>query len=214
MAVDNLNASAILKRTQKLVADGKASVDLPRKLGEVHEHELWKEWVSANGVKFENFSSAVTAKQPFGLGVGQYNGWISVTQLYHLLRGYSAVQLELRKLVADEIQPLAALGAIGRGRNRSSNATSNGRGADYLLARIKRDADDGKKKAIKALDDWASGKHKSVQKAAIAAGIKKVDSDAVRCPIQRIKMYWKRANAQQRQELLEWLDSAEAKLKR
>ena len=52
----------------------------------------------------------------------------------------------------------------------------------------------------------------SVRQAAIAAGIIKVDSDKNRCPIKRIKMYWKRANKTQRAELLKWLKSAEGKL--
>jgi hypothetical protein len=66
-------------------------------------------------------------------------------------------------------KPQAARGEVGKGRpaDRCSNATSIGRGADYLTARIARDRPD-------ILERMKAGEFKSARAAGIAAGIVKV----------------------------------------
>ena len=212
METKKLNAKAFLTQTQKIVSDGKAVVDLPRNLQDIHENELWKEWTAPSGKPFDSFGAAIKTAQPYGLGLGQYNGYITVTQAYALCKSYKERKAELLKLAPDDVEAINENGVKGRCDNVTP-FTRGSNSAEYLLGRMKRDAAGGNKKAIEALEGIRSGRLTSVRKAAIRCGIVKVaDSDSDRCPIKRIKMYWKRANAKQRKELLAWLKSAEAKL--
>lgn len=143
---------------------------------------MWTEWTTSTGGTFGSFNEAITANQPYGLGVGQYHGWISAAQAWALCAGHGNVRKELLKLAADEVEPIAEHGDIGNGRSRDYNvmSTSQGNSAEYLLGRIKREALNGNAKAVEAME-----------------GI--------------TMMYWKRANATERKELLAWLKTAEAK---
>jgi hypothetical protein len=115
---------------------------------------------------------------------------------------------ELLRLAADQVKPIAANGKIGNGRKSSCDnitPTERGTSAAYLLGRLKRDHPE-------VLARLQSGELTSVRKAAIDAGIvKATESDRDRCPVKRIKMYWKRATASERKEFIEWLGTAEAK---
>ena len=210
------NYKSILLNCQKLVTDGKATVDLPRRVGHIFDRETWKHFTKSNGKPFESFIEFLTANQPYGLGCGQYDSWINAAQLWQLCSGHGAVRKALLPLAAEQIKPIAAPSAgTGRGNKTDSNTTRlDGRGAEYLLGRMARDAAKHPNgKAAKALARIKSGELKSVRHAAIYCGIIKVkDSDKDRCPVQRIKMYWKRANEKERGELLKWLETAEAKL--
>ncbi len=199
------NHKAILEHAQKLICDGRATVDLPRELARIYESESWREWSDSKGKPFETFLDALTARQPYGLGVGQYASWIDAAQLWALCTGYSKMRKELLRLAADQVKPIAA-----RGSNQHSGGvdiinSSGGTSAAYLLGRLKRDHPE-------VLARLQSGELTSVRKAAIDAGIvKTTDSDRDRCPVKRIKMYWKRATASERKEFIEWLGTAEAK---
>jgi len=210
------NYKAILNHSQRLISDGKASVDLPREVADIFEDEDWKHFTSSKGKPFDSFIDFVKARQPYGLGVGQYNGWINAAQLWQLCSGHGKVRAALLPLAAEQIKPIAGHGTNQHGgHNNIISSKSQGTSAEYLLGRMARDAAENPNgKAAKALARLKAGELTSVSKAAMACGIIKVkDSDRNRCPINRIKMYWKRANAIQRKELLKWLSSAEAKIK-
>lgn len=97
---------------------------------------------------------------------------------------------QLAQLVVSPASPaslkLAARGEIGRGRNRGSDATSIGRGVEYLVARLKRDHPD-------IVERLAAGEFKSARAAAKAAGIK-VEAT----PLQLLRRTWKRASPAER----------------
>ena len=209
------NYKSILLGGQKLVTDGKATVMLPNFVAGVYERETWKHFTKSNGKPFESFIEFLTANQPYGLGCGQYDSWINAAQLWQVCSGRGAVRKALLPLAAEQIKPIAGHGRPKKGE-KGYNVTlkSRGNSAEYLLGKMARDAAKHPNgKAAKALARIKSGELKSVRHAAIDCGIIKVkDSDKDRCPVQRIKMYWKRANEKERGELMKWLETAEAKL--
>lgn len=200
------NQEAIRRHVQKLVSDGKATCDLPRELNDIYKDEDWKEWTDSKGQPFKDFVSALTARQPYGLGLGQFHDWINAAQLWTLCTGYPQLRKTVLPLAAGQVKAIADHGAIGKGRSSRDDiiiSKAQGTSAEYLLGRIKRDRPD----ILKRLE---SGELTSIRKAAIAAGIVKVkDSDRDRSPVDRIKMYWKRATESEKQELIEWLTVAE-----
>jgi hypothetical protein len=197
-----LDAKLYLKELQKCVSDGKSTVMLPLNLHEIYDSEIWKEWTTPAGRRYKSFLAAITAPQPHGAGIGQHHDWISALQAWHLCTGRKKVREELLKAACKEAKPIAAHGGA---REQGSNSTLKDRGAEYLLGRLKRDHPE-------IVARLASGELTSIRRAAIKAGIIKVPSDRDRCPIQRIKMYWKRANPKQRKEFLAWLKTAESKV--
>ena len=207
------NYKSILLNCQKLVTDGKATVDLPRRVGHIFDRETWKHFTKSTGEPFESFIEYMKAPQPYGAGLGQARGSISAPQLWQLCSGMGKIREALLPLAAEQIKPVAGHGGA---RKQGDNITLKSRGtsAEYLLGKMARDAAKHPNgKAAKSLARIKSGELKSVRLAAIDCGIIKVkDSDKDRCPVQRIKMYWKRANEKQRGELMKWLETAEAKL--
>jgi hypothetical protein len=198
-------------------------VQLPKYLAEIYDDNIWQEWTNAIGEPFESFLDAATANQPYGLGLGQYHGWVSVSQAYELCYGFKRVQRALQKKFVEEKRDeakngkvLAKHGEIGNGRRPDIvRSTQYGNSVEYLMSVMVRNARAGDTKAIAALEGFESGRLTSVRRAAIECGIVEAKgSDKDRCPIQRIKMYWKRANEDQRNELLAWFKTAEAKLTR
>lgn len=197
-----INPLAVLEHTQKIVSDGKAVIDLPRQLDNIREKELWRHWRTASGKQFKTFAAAVSARQPHGIGLGQYHGWITASQAYELCDGFSELQKKLRPLIGREVKPVAKNGTNQHSKRGRDNVTPSGRGnsKEYLLGVLKRDHRD-------IFDKWCDGEFRSVRQAAIKAGIIKVkDTDSNRCPVDRLKMYWKRATKKQRREFLKWVD--------
>lgn len=204
------NSKKLIGQTQELISSN-STLGLIGRIKEIHANEVWREERRANGKPFKTFSEYCTANQPHGLGVGQYNAWINAEALHGMLKGNKAIQDDLMEARVKTAKPLAKRGRP-RGGKGSNTTFSLGRGSEYLLAKMKRAALDGNEDAKLALDRLSSGEITSVVKAAIASGVhKSVQSDKDRCPIQRIKMYWKRANAKERRELRAWLKTAEAK---
>lgn len=202
----NLNSKVMLENTQRIVSDGKAVVDFPRSLNDIYSNDVWQEWTSPSGKPFATFVDAVSAKQPYGLGLGQYNGWIAPMQAYELCKGFTKLRDELLKLCAAKAKPISANGEVGRGRKNSfDNVKPNagGNSSEYLLGRLKRDHPE-------IVERIESGELTSIRKAAIAAGIiKPKDSDSTRSPLSRLKQYWKKASAKECQEFLQWVKDGE-----
>lgn len=206
----------LIDQTQRLIADNKTN-GLVHRILDIHRRELWRELKRANGKDFQTFSEFCTTNQPHGLGVGQYSAWINAEALHGMMKGFSSVQRDLMEARVKTIQPAAKHGELGNGRSRVDNikSTQGGTSSTYLLAKMKRMANDGDEAAADALHRLAIGGPnglKSVRKAAIACGVvKPADSDAERPSVQRMKQYWKKATAAERREFLSWTETPEAK---
>jgi hypothetical protein len=205
---EQLNSKGLLKTAQKCVADGKATVDLPRTLDDFFTGGHWNKVPTASGKPFVSFCEFASSPQPHGLGLGQYNGHITASQAWALCSGHAKLRAELLKLVVDDVQPLAKHGRPTKG-SKGDNITfkpQRGTGAEYLLRKIRTAADGGCPKATKVMEQLRNGELSSVNKAAIKAGVKKAkDSDKDRDPVDRLKMYWKRTNKKQRAAFIDFL---------
>lgn len=209
---EQLNSKGLLKTAQKCVADGKATVDLPRTLDDFFTGGHWNKVPTASGKPFVSFCEFASSPQPHGLGLGQYNGHITASQAWALCSGHAKLRAELLKLVVDDVQPLAKHGGKRTKQVDNINSkTQGGTGAEYLLRKIRTAADGGCPKATKVMEQLRNGELSSVNKAAIKAGVKKAkDSDKDRDPVDRLKMYWKRTNKKQRAAFIDFLvDSGE-----
>ena len=211
---DNLKAHVILKNTQKLVTDGAATVDLPRRMNDALENELFKEWTDSQGRPFETFQDAVSAQQPYGYGIGQYSGWVNAQQAYALSEGYGELRKNLLPLVVAEVEPAAKHGRPKAGEGKGSRTTFNDRGAAYQIATLKRDMEHGKtkklreqcRKAYEILIDPAN--RKAVKTVLRECGLIK-PSRAKSNPeyvMQRAKEHFLNLTADQKAEFRKWLD--------
>ena len=107
---EQLNSTGLLKTAQKCVADGKSTVDLPRTLDDFFTGGHWNKVPTATGKPFRSFCEFASASQPYGLGLGQYNGHITAAQAWALCSGHGKLRAELLKLAVDDVQPLAKNG--------------------------------------------------------------------------------------------------------
>lgn len=125
-------------------------------------------------------------------------GYQSEDELLETEVGLNAGQIKERaQKLAQDAKPLAKHGEVGRGRNRDNDTISNGRGASYLAARLRRDAPE-------ICDRLAAGEFPSVRAAAIEAGIVKVPTAfEVAC-----KAYLK-LDAKDRRGFAEWIQQQE-----
>lgn len=205
----NLKMPVVKKQAQKQIADGRLVLGLPKRLKELYDNEAWVDDRKANGHRFKDFTDYCRTNQPYGLGLGQYNSYATADMVYNMFGSRSEIRKALRPLLGASARKLTKHGTNQHGGVDNIKSSHGGSSREYLLGRLKRDSP-----AI--FQAWCDGEKfngsNSVRQAAIAAGIIKVDSDKNRCPIKRIKMYWKRANKTQRAELLKWLKSAEGKL--
>jgi hypothetical protein len=215
-----LNASVVLSTTQRLIAEKTPQVVamLPQQLEEIRVNELWRKWTRGNGEPFESFAEAMVARQPNGLGLGQYSQWIRPFQVYHLCDAFKDLQKELRHVVVETLPAAVKHGGARRGVGfQVDNVNLNGGGNDkeYLLRKLKRhDAEHGTDFAAQ----WARGKFRSIRSAAIEAGIveakqkiKGEDSDRDRSPVDRVKMYWNRASVAERKAIAKMIRAAGTK---
>ena len=209
-----LNASVVLSTTQRLIAEKTPQVVamLPQQLEEIRVNELWRKWTRGNGEPFESFAEAMVARQPVGLGIGQYSQWIKPFQVYHLCDAFKDLQKALRPVV---VETLPVIGGRGGARRWAGFQTDNislnghGTGEEYLLRRLKKhDVENRTDFAAR----WARGEFRSVRAAAIAAGIVVVkESDRDRSPVDRVKMYWNRASVAERRAIAKMIRAAGTK---
>ena len=204
--------AARLRSAQKCIHEGTATVTLPGSLEHIRENRDWEHWPASNGKPFASFQKWLRASQPFGLGISQYNGNLTAAQCWQLAKGFSELQAELMPLVIDEAEPLAKVGDNQHGGRGCNNGTSSVRGnsPEYLLSRLKREADNGSKAAAESLKRLASGELKSIRQAAIAAGIIKATKKPD--PFERLKADWQEAGEEYRVAFLAFLtDQGEIK---
>lgn len=167
------NYESIRLSHQKLVTDGKATVDLPRRTLHIFEGETWKHFTKSTGEPFESFIDYMKAPQPYGAGLGQARGSISAPQLWQLCSGMGKIREALLPLAAEQIKPVAGHGTNQHSKTGHYNViSSQGNSAEYLLGKMARDAAKHPNgKAAKALARIESGEITSVRQAAIECGI-------------------------------------------
>lgn len=207
-----LNAKAVLKQTQDLVAKSSPEVVamLPQRLDQIRAEKLYRQWPKAGGGTFESFHECVSASQPYGVGLGQHKQWVTPFQVYHLCDGFRDLQMALRQFVAETLPPLGKRGGARRGKGfQSDNVTLNdrGNGEEYLLRRLKKhDAENGTDFAKR----WSKGKFASVRKAAIAAGIVAAKTGGRPLkkhedPVAMIKKLWAKCSGPQKRSVRAWI---------
>lgn len=219
MKEKKLNVDAVWENTQKIVSGVAAGtvVDLPRELDNIRKHGVWKLRRKGDGKSYESFAEAMVDQQPYGLGLGQYHGWIRPFQVHEICDGFAELQKEIRIAATLSARPVAEHGRIGNGRpkSRGDNVTSTFRGnsAEYRLSRMVRDSQDESKvgperrKAVKdALAKYCRGEISINQ--AFREAYHKGDTDANRNEVDRIRMYWNRATVAQRRKIAEMIAAA------
>lgn len=115
--------------------------------GGAREDETWRKVPSGPNrpEPFTSFRRFVEANPPFGLGYS-IKQLRALLQLQHPGEGATeirermeAMRAEVARLIADDVQPAAVQGEIGRGRARESATHSKGRDVAAITARLKRD---------------------------------------------------------------------------
>jgi hypothetical protein len=152
-----------------------------------NRNDGWRQLADAKGKPFPSYSAFCKARKPYGLGR-------DAGEIDALLREGAAKRAPEER--AAEAKPLAGHGnqeGENNSRNRDSDATSVGRGADYLTARIARDRPD-------VLERMKAGEFPSVRAAAIAAGIVKVPT-----PLDVLKRAWAKAGKRERDDFMGWV---------
>ena len=224
MKEKKLNVDAVWENTQKIVSGVAAGtvVDLPRELDNIRKHGVWKSRRKGDGKSYESFAEAMVDQQPYGLGLGQYHGWIRPFQVHEICDGFDELQKEIRVAATLSARPVAErqLGTHGgkagpgRGKKTSDNITRlRGTSAEYRLSRMVRDSQDESKvgperrKAVKdALAKYCRGEISINQ--AFREAYHKGDTDANRNEVDRIRMYWNRATVAQRRKIAEMIAAA------
>lgn len=219
MKEKNLNVDAVWENTQKIVSGVAAGtvVDLPRELDNIRKHGVWKLRRKGDGKSYESFAEAMVDQQPYGLGLGQYHGWIRPFQVHEICDGFAELQKEIRVAATLSARPVAERGVIGNGRAKSRvdnvKSTLGGNSAEYRLSRMVRDSQPESKvgperrKAVKdALAKYCRGEISINQ--AFREAYHKGDTDANRNEVDRIRMYWNRATVAQRRKIAEMIAAA------
>lgn len=113
-------------------------------LADAVKERIWEKLGSA-----QSFVSFVKTPVPEGLGLDETTLTRLIAFPHHhedkdptLRRSLAGMRTEVGRLLREEIKSLPEHGEIGRGRDRDSGTTSNGRGVDYVVARLKRDDPD------------------------------------------------------------------------
>lgn len=222
MKEKKLNVDAVWENTQKIVSGVAAGtvVDLPRELDNIRKHGVWKSRRKGDGNSYKSFAEAMIDQQPYGIGLGQYHGWIRPFQVHEICDGFAELQKEIRIAATLSARPVAEHGN-GKGENnsRKKNRVDNiksvqgGTSAEYRLSRMVRDSQDESKvgperrKAVKdALAKYCRGEISINQ--AFREAYHKGDTDANRNEVDRIRMYWNRATVAQRRKIAEMIAAA------
>lgn len=215
MKEKKLNVDAVWENTQKIVSGVAAGtvVDLPRELDNIRKHGVWKSRRKGDGNSYKSFAEAMIDQQPYGLGLGQYHGWIRPFQVHEICDGFAELQKEIRIAATLSARPVAENGGK-RIKGQSDNVTlERGNSAEYRLSRMVRDSQDESKvgperrKAVKdALAKYCRGEISINQ--AFREAYHKGDTDANRNEVDRIRMYWNRATVAQRRKIAEMIAAA------
>ena len=130
--LEHLLAQNPVERLNQAIMHGgeQAFEVVPIILDKVIAQRLWAAGSDKDGTPFKSFESFVTHRRPQGLES-------NIDELLAFCRRHEEVQ----KLIRGEVEPEREhRGATKEEReNRDSNTTSSGRGATYLLKRLKRD---------------------------------------------------------------------------
>lgn len=117
-------------------------------LAAIVEDETWRHVNGPDDKPFGSFRAFVEAKSPFGLGIDEPE-LRKIIDLRHPHEGVTRIhqrmetmRARVKRLLADGIEPANEHGGDRRsegGKDQGNAATLNGRGVDYVVARLKRD---------------------------------------------------------------------------
>ena len=195
-----MNPEAIRKRLQDLVGNAHDYKNvLPQVLEVVIDHELWKTLTRADGTPFATIGEFLTTHFPHGTGVGQDKNCLSYGDVMKLCQGYSTVVDVLARNA-----PKGKRGGSGSNQHKKVQML----GTEHLLPRGHAKANTTPVLQAKLAEhhpqvwaDFIAGKHKTVNSAAVAAGLVKDSND----PLKRLKENWRKASAKDRKAFLEFL---------
>lgn len=127
-----------VNEAQRRLGEGEASLTdvLPGIIAKILRDGLWKHRTTKDGRAFASFREFC-----------EYKLWWGLECPYDRMRAYCEHNEEARRLLAEELEPVAAHGEIGNGRGRvdNSNSTTESKGGTsqtYTLRRLKRDRPD------------------------------------------------------------------------
>lgn len=179
-----------VNEAQRRLGEGEASLTdvLPGIIAKILRDGLWRDRMTKDGRPFTSFREFC-----------EYKLWWGLECPYERMRQYCDHHDEARRLLAEDVPPLAEHGQIGNGRRRD-NVTSTddeprGNSATYTLRRLKRDNPELAEKVIKG--------EMTAHAAAIAAGIRKQKS-----ALDNLMHWWSKADDRERSEFTRWLHGA------
>lgn len=171
------------------------NLDFPNILHAAIEAKIWEHYRDDNGKPFPNVERWLHYCWPTGVSLGSTRWAFTYEQVMKHCEDHPEVYAVLAKCAPKN----------GRGRPKKEEAEKHTRVCfsrqqplrkPVLSARLAQDYPD-------FYEAFTRGQYKSIRAAAEAAGIVKPGHD----PLPRLKQYWKKATAEQRQAFLEWIDS-------
>lgn len=190
-----MDPEAIRKRLQDLIGNAHNYKNvLPQVLKVVIEHELWRTLARVDGTPFRDIGEFLTTHFPHGTGVGQDKNCLNYAQVMELCQDYPSV--------VDVLAKNAPKGKPGRKKEGDIIAAvppqldrrSGTHTTPVLQAKLA-------EHHPQVWSDFLAGKHKTVNAAAVAAGLVKDSNN----PLKRLKENWKKASAKDRKAFLEFL---------
>lgn len=160
-------------------------------LREFKNEQRWRQLTDRDGRKFRYWRQYVQCPEPYGLGmpVEEAEAVIKARDDKRLLREV----LSAREMAAsDDVPPLRPEAGRPPKNDNGSNTTISdvGRGAAYLVAKLKRDAPE-------FAERLAAGEFKSARACALAAGVIEETT-----PLTKLRRAWKRATPEERTAFL------------
>lgn len=181
-----------VNEAQRRLGEGEASLTdvLPGIIAKILRDGLWRNRLTKDGRPFASFREFC-----------EYKLWWGLECPYERMRQYCDHHDEARRLLAEDVPPLAEHGnqegeANSRNRGCVTTSVDDARGtATYTLRRLKRDNPELAEKVIKG--------EMTAHAAAIAAGIRKQKS-----ALDNLMHWWGKADDRERSEFTRWLHGA------
>lgn len=174
-------------------------VSLPSLLREAIRDQLWKQLRKADGSKYVDAVDWLEDGLPNGCFVGIDRTYFSRDEIAAIIKDLGESETTQSVLKALKSSPRRRKKVTSKPPGESNGSSRNGArsGLDEILQREFPDHWQG----------YLNGTYASVYAAAVAAGIKKDGHD----PLKRMKAYWRRASASQREEFRKWLRTRDAR---
>lgn len=173
---------AVVSSCRRLISEGgrRLFTEVPKYIERIIREELWRELHDEEGVFFPSFQAFAESDYP-----GLYAKMDD-------LRAWCRQSPEALEALDRVLEPV---GDVGRPEKGSDTTKTEGRGRDYLLARLKRDAP--------ALAEAVIRREMSAHAAALEAGIRKPPD-----PVKEAIKWIRRMTPVQKSELLALIEEA------